>query len=300
MAVLIKLTQLRVRSLDIDFNEISWQLCETSDDVLDYTFQVQRSESPNGPWDSLSVPFQDQYVFLDKTVHTGDRYRKHFYQVAVLHVPSQVTCYFGPVAQEPDADLIAQELRRHMQLLFREFAGRRCWVLPVRTFGQRCTCWNSKLKSRTRSGCKLCWDTGFVRGYMHPIESWIQVDPSPKTKQFTNVGEQEQSNTTMRLVWYPPLKPDDLIIEPENRRWKVVQVNQTEQGRAAVHQEVQIHEVPPKDIEYAVPLVLDCALRDLWLNPKRNYTNPFTLGDFLDVELPDIVSMYTSTVRKPQ
>jgi hypothetical protein len=298
VGVLITIDRFHCRSLDIDKLELSWQVGETSEDILDYTFQVQRSESPNGPWDNLTPPFQDEYLYIDKTVHTGDRWRRHFYQIVVTNIPTQEKKCFGPVTQEPDADLIAQELRRHMQLLFREFAGRRCWVLPVRTFGQRCTCWNAKLKMRQRSGCKLCWDTSWVRGYMHPIESWIQVDPSPKTKQFTNVAEQEQSNTTMRLVWYPPLKPDDFIIEPENRRWKVVQVNQTEQGRAVVHQEVQIHEVPPKDIEYAVPLVLDRALKDIWFNPKRNYTNPFTLGDFLDEEMPDIMQMYSMGIRR--
>jgi len=299
VAVLLELVLLRCRSLDTDFNELSWALQETSEDVLDYTFQVQRSESPNGPWDNLSVPFQDQYLFFDRTLVVGDRWRKYYYQIHVVHVPTEDCKDFGPFAQIPDADLIAQELRRHMQLLFKEFAGRRCYVLPVRTFGQRCTCWNSKLRKRTRSGCVLCFDTGWVRGYMHPIESWIQVDPSPKTKQFTNVGEQEQSNTTMRLVWYPPLKPDDLIIEPENRRWKVVQVNQTEQGRAAVHQEVQIHEVPPRDIEFRVPLDLNRALKDIWFNPKRNYTNPTTLGDFLDEETPGIMELYTRGLRRP-
>jgi hypothetical protein len=293
MGVLIDIVEFRCRSLDVDKNELSWQLGPTSEDILDYNFQVQRSESPNGPWDILTPPFQDEYVYIDKAIYTGDRWRKFYYRIFVTQVPTGETKSFGPVSQEPDADLVAQELRRHMQLLFKEFAGRRCWVLPVRTFGQRCSCFNQKLKMRQRSGCKLCWDTSWVRGYLHPIESWIQVDPSPKTKQFTNVGEQEQSNSTMRLVWYPPLKPDDLIIEPENRRWKVVQVSQTEQGRAAVHQEVQIHEVPPKDIEYAVPLILDRALKDIWFNPKRNYTNPTTLGDFLDAEMPDIMRLYT-------
>jgi hypothetical protein len=112
------------------------------------------------------------------------------------------------------------------------------------------------------------------------------------------VGQQEQSNTTMRLVWYPPLKPDDLIIEPENRRWKVVQVNQTEQGRAGVHQEVQIHEIPPKDIEFAIPLNMDKALKDIFLNPQRNFTNPSTLDAFMDNELPGIMGLYPGATPK--
>lgn len=298
MGVLIELQDLRVRSLDIDFNELSWTLAETSEDVLDYTFQVQRSESPSGPFESLSPPVSDQYSFVDNTHHTGHRWRKYFYQVRVVQVPTGESKCFGPVSKDPDADLIALELRRHMQLLFREFAGRRCWVVPARTFGQRCSCWNPKLRQRTRSGCQLCFDTGFVRGYLSPIESWVQMDPSPKTEQNTNVGPQQQSNTTARLAWYPPLKPRDVLIEPENRRWRVVQVNQTEQGRASVHQEVQLHEVPPKDIEFAIPLNLDCALKDLWLNPARNFSNPQNLESFMDAELPNIFSLYTRPPRQ--
>lgn len=299
MGVALEVRELRVRSLDVDFNELTWKLADTSEDLLDYTFQVQRSESPSGPFDNLSITFQDKYNFVDNTLVTGHRWRKYFYQLAVVHVPSGASGTFGPVSKDPDPDLIALELRRHMQLLFREFAGRRCWVLPVRTFGQRCSCYNQTLKNRTRSGCQLCYDTGFVRGYLSPIESWMQFDPSPKSEQNTNVGAQQQSNTTARLVYYPPLKPRDVIVEPENRRWRVVQVNQTEQGRAAVHQEVQLHEIPPKDIEFSLTINLQNALSNLWLNPSRNYTNPQTLEAFMDGEIPSIYNLYASTYAKP-
>jgi hypothetical protein len=298
MGVSLEVKDFRVRSLDIDFNELSWRLVDTSEDILDYTFAVQRSESPSGPFDIIGRPFQDRFTFVDNTLSTGHRWRKYFYQLRVAHVPSGEFLDFGPVSKDPDPDLIALELRRHMQLLFREFAARRCWVLPARTFGQRCSCYNATLKQKRTSGCKLCFDTGFVRGYLHPIESWIQIDPSAKTEQNTNVGAQQQSNTTARLSWYPPLKPRDLIIEPENRRWRVVQVNQTEQGRAAVHQEVQLHEIPPKDVEFAVPLNLSEALRDLWLNPSRNYENPMNLESFMDSEIPAIYSLYTTYPRQ--
>lgn len=294
MGVPLALKEFRVRSLDIDFNELTWKLVDTSEDVYDYTFQVLRSESPEGPFDTLSVPFQDRYLFIDNTLATGNRWRKYFYKVRIARVADPTdTRDSDPVAKEPDADLIALELRRHHQLLFQEFAGRRCWILPVRTFGQRCSCWNPKLRDRTRSGCATCFDTGFVRGYLHPIEQWLQIDPSPKTKQTTNVGNQQQSNTTMRMAFYPPLKPDDLVIEAENRRWKVIKVTQTEKGRATLHQEVQLHEVPPKDIEFSIELDLNAALKDLWLSPSRNFTNPQNLEAFKDSEMPDIFSLYT-------
>lgn len=299
MSVSITVRAIRVRSLDSDFHDVSWEVESTSEDILDYTFQVLRSEGPSGPFEPCCIPLSDQYVFIDNVLVGGNRWRKYYYVIRVKHVPSGDEKDFGPTSHDPDPDLIAIELRRHMQLLFKEFAGRRCWVLPVRTFGQRCSCWNPTLRAATRSGCVTCYGTTFIRGYMHPIESWMQIDPSPKSEQNTNVGAQQQSNTTARLAFFPPLKPRDLIVEGENRRWRVVSVTQTEQGRASVHQEVQLHEVPPKDIEFRIPLVLDQALRDLWISPQRNFSNPMNMESFLDTQFPGIMSLFPAKRPKP-
>jgi hypothetical protein len=282
----------KVRSLDQDFNELSWKIADTSADVLDFTFTVMRSESPEGPYDVLGGPFEDQYIFVDNAIKVENRWRKYFYKLRVTKKVDDTFEDVGPIFKDPDADLIALELRRHMQLLFREYAGRRCWILPARTFGQRCSCWNATLQKSNRSGCVTCYDTGFVRGYMSPIESWIQIEPNAKSEQNTAVGAQQQSNTTARLAWYPPLKPRDVIIEGENRRWRVITVAQTEHGRAPVHQEVQLHEIPPKDIEFKIPLELEKALRDIWLGPERNFSNPHNLENFEEAELPKVFNLY--------
>jgi hypothetical protein len=295
MSVNLQAKGLKVRSLDLSFHEVSWRIVDTVEDVLDYTFQVLRSESPSGPFEALSQPFEDRYFLIDNIIQTAHRWRTYFYVLRVTHKLTGDFLDSEPVTKEPDPDLIALELRRHMQLLFREFAGRRIWALPVRTFGQRCECWSVRLQKRTRSGCILCFDTGFVRGYLSPIEIWGQVDPSPKTEQNTTVGALHQSNTTGRFGAYPPLKPDDLLIEPENRRWRVIQVNQTEQLRARVHQEVQLHEIPQRDVEFAIPLNMATALKDLWLTPARNYTNPHNLEAFENEEIPGIFSLYQTT-----
>lgn len=299
MPVSINIVDFLVRSLDNALNQVSWSIGDTSEDVLDYTFQLFRSESPSGPFDKLTEPFQDRFFFVDNAVYVGDRWRMLNYQLLVTHVPSGDTKTFGPVALEPTPDLIALELRRHIQLLFHEYAGRRCWVLPARTFGQRCSCWNATLKKRTRSRCVTCFDTGFVRGYLSPIEVWMQVDPSARAEQTSNVGAQQQSNTTGRLGYYPMLKPRDLIIEPENRRWRVVTVSATEHLRAPIHQEVQLHEIPPRDIEFEIPLKLDEALQDIYFEPARNYTMPMNLENFLKEEIPNIFSLYKTSIPNP-
>lgn len=294
---MLTVQRLRVRSLDIDFHEVSWEVAATHESVLDYTFTVLRSESPSGPFETLGAPFEDRYIFIDADLEPGNRWRMYHYVVRVTRKRDGVVVDTLPVAREAEPDLVALELRRHMQLLMHEFAGRQCWVLPRRTFGQRCSCWDPVLQQPTRGGCRLCWSTGFVRGYLSPIEVWMQIDPSAKTNTVSTVGTPQQGNTTARCGYYPPLKPQDLVIEAENRRWRVVSVSATEKGRAPIHQEVTLHEIPPRDIEFSIELTLDRALRDLWVSPPRNFSNPHTLDNVRDEEVPNIFALYPTRVR---
>lgn len=306
----IEVRNIKVRSLSVDFHEVSWEIAPTRQDLLDFTFQVLRSEAPAGPWEPISPEMEDRYLFIDNRIKVQNRWRVFYYLIRAKNKQSGGTTDFGPSAREADPDLIATELRKHINLLMREFVGRRCWVLPVRTFGQRCpACFNQTLKSRTRSGCRTCYDTGFVRGYHHPIEAWVQFDPSANGNQQTNLGELQQNNSTLRTGYFPPLKPKDIIIEPENHRWRVVQINSTERLRAPVHQEVQVHEIPVSDGEYLIELDLgtgrmtSCSgdvlqpllLKDLFLVGSRNFTNPQTLEAFERDEIPGIFSLYGGT-----
>lgn len=306
----LQVKDIRVRSLSVDFLEVSWTTESTAEDVLDYTFQVLRSEAPMGPFEEVSPEVEDRYLFLDNRVKISNKYRDFHYKIRVKHKPTGELKEFGPAVRGNEPDLIAQEIRKHVNLLMREFVGRRCWVLPARTFGQRCSaCWNDTLKQRTKSGCRTCYDTGFVRGYHSPIESFIQFDPSPKAEQETNVGKFQQQNTTARMGFFPSLKPRDIIIEPENRRWRVTNVSSTQRLRAVVHQEVQMHEVPKTDLEYLIEfdlgtqtlktangeVVAPLELKDLFLAGSRNYTNPHTLESFESEEIPGIFSLYPTT-----
>jgi hypothetical protein len=279
MPIGIKIKDFKVRSLDLDFNELSWSLQDTAEDVLNYTFQVFRSESPMGPYAAISQPFTDRYLYIDNAILVGDKWRTYYYRLNISNLLTGEIDETNSVSKEPEADLVGMEIRRHMQILFREHAGRRLWLLPSRQSGQRCECWSHRLSQRTRSGCMLCFDTGYIRGYYTPIELFGQIDPSPKANQVSNVGMQQQTNTTGRFPNYPLLKPEDVIVELENRRWKVVTVSGTEKARAVVHQEAGLHEIPRNDIEYAIPLVLEEATKDLWATPPRNYSNPMNLSN---------------------
>lgn len=289
---MLEIARLRVRSLDVDFTEVSWELQETSEDVLDYDFQVLRSEAVGGPWEALSVRFQDRYRFFDRFTHPFHNWRQLFYIVRVTHRVTGASKDFGPTQQQAEPDLIAVELRRHMNVLLREFTGRRCWLFPRRTFGQRCSsCWNKTLQKTTKSGCRTCFDTGFTRGYHHPIELFAQIDTGEPAVDVPNAP----GKNTARIIDIGGVKPRDILVEAENIRWRVVAVNQTEQVRSPIHLELTLQMIPKSDIEYSLPLVLDQALKDFSLSPARNFTNPHNLESFEDEEIPNVFSLYNTT-----
>lgn len=297
---MLDVVELAVTSLDVDYLEVSWKITDTTEDVLDYTMQVFRSESPAGPWDAVTQEFSDRYAVRDilpKPFHTG---RLLHYIVRTKHKVTGQQKDFGPVCRRPEDDLVSLELKRHLQILFREFAGNRCWVLPVRTFGQRCpACWDSVLTKRKRSGCPVCFDTGFVRGYLNPVEVWMQVDPgSPIAEQNQNTGPTHQQNTTARVPDFGIGKFRDVLVEADNTRWRIVSVGYTEHNRTPVMLEYQLHRIPESDIEYKIPINLSEALRDLRCSPARNRTNPQNLSSFQNEELPKIYSLYGGTYTK--
>lgn len=296
---MIRFTKIRVRSLDIDNREVSWEIEDTQEDTLDYTFQVFRSESVAGPWEQISVPFRDRYFFIDRAVPGFHFSRQLQYKVVAKHRVSNETTESEVADIQADADLVTLEVRRHLRVLMREFIGRRTWLLPVRTFGQRCVCWDARRQKSNRDGCPSCYGTGFLRGYLAPVELWMQFDTGGAMgEQTTGVGAQQQQNTTARIPYFGPIKPRDILIEGENLRWRVVSVNQTEHVRSPVQYELQLHLIPNMDIEYKYKLPLEEDLKDLYLSPPRNFTNPQNVDSVGDAELPDFLTLFPTTYTK--
>jgi len=276
-----------VRSFSLDFLEITWEIENTPRDPHDFVGYIDRSESPMGPWDMVAGPFEDRYRFVDNRVNLQHRWRQLYYRIRYIQKLDATNVYESePFTFTAEPDLVSAEIQRLERMLWEEFAGRACFIFPVRTFGQHCpSCMDGPDKGkgftmqRRRSQCLTCYDTGYVRGYFDPIEIFMQFDPSPQSIQTLPIAERQQNDTTARLPNFPLVKPRDIIVEAENRRWRVVQVSQTERLRNVVHQELRLHEIVKGDIEFQLPIRLD-NLRDFEPSPGRNFTNPQNLESF--------------------
>ena len=290
---------LRVRSFSLDFLELTWEIGDSDLDPHDYLCYILRSESPMGPWDLIAGPFEDKYRFVDNRVNLLHRWRQIYYRVRSVRKADVTDVAESEAAtQTAEPDLIAEEIQRLERLLWQEFSGRRCFIFPARSFGQRCgNCYDGPDKGkgftsqRRRSNCLTCYDTGFVRGYFDPIEIYMQIDPSPNSIQQLPIAERHQQDTSARLPNFPMVKPRDLIVEAENKRWRVVKVTATERLRSVVHQELILHAINLGDIEYQLPIRID-NLRDFEPSPVRNFINAQNLESFENEALRHALVIY--------
>ena len=278
---------LLVRGFSLDFLEVTWEIADTTLDVHDFQLEIFRSESPMGPWDPVAGPFEDRYRFVDNRVNLLNRWRQLYYKiVSTEKADTTNVSESDSFTFQAEPDLIAAEIQRLERLVWEEYAGRRCFIFPVRTFGQHCPhCFDGPDKGkghtsqRQRSHCLTCYGTSYVRGYLDPIEIFMQIDPSSKSNQLLPVAERQQVDASARLPNFPLVKPRDIIVETENRRWRVVRVTPTERLRSVVHQELVLHEIAKGDIEFQLPIRVE-NLRDFEPSPGRNFTNPQNLESF--------------------
>lgn len=250
----MKVLNLRVGSLDLNYMELSWELDAHRVEALTATMEVLRAGSPEGPFEVIGGPLVDTYRFRDYVAPLRGTFQYLYYKVRVSGVGGE---HESDVAtSDPRPPLDALEIIRVENLLFREFTGRPCALYSARTFGVRCaTCFDSVTQRRTLSSCTACYNTGFMRGFHNPVMVYAQIDPFAKTQQNTQQHVLEQASTQARLGVYPKLKPRDVLIERENVRWRVMAVTTTERLRAPVHQELTLFKIPLGDIEYKIPLV---------------------------------------------
>jgi hypothetical protein len=284
--------------MDLDHIDVFWEIGpvpgpkadEDRHEIFDYQFFLSRSEAMMGPYQPVAGPLRDQYWVRDIQVSLLHNWRDFFYKLLVLHVPTGETLQVGPTSfSQPAPDLIASEIMHQEDVLFREFIGRRCWLFPARTFGPRCSCFDVYSGRRTRSGHKMCFDTGFLGGFLSPVEVFVQIDPPGKSAQATALTELQPGDTSARMICFPPVNPKDILVESENVRWRVVRVSTTQRLRTTVHQELTIHQIPKGDVEYDLPVNVD--LKNLSPSAARNFTNPSNVKN--DADYSDIFDFWS-------
>lgn len=291
----LRVTSLIVRSFDLDHLDLFWEIDSIpaparerdTHEIFDYDFYVLRAaDTPLGEFKQLAGPLRDQYRLRDVEVTLLHKWRQYYYKIRVVHRPTGEEFVSEAQTHAPERDLVAAEIMRLEDKLFREFVGRQCLLFPIRTFGPRCICYDVTLGRVTRSGHLPCYGTGILGGYHAPILCYVQIDPVSVSRTESPLQEQQTRVTSARLISFPPVNPDDILVEAENKRWKVVSMTPTERLRGKVKQELTLHELPKGDVEFSLPVNIDP--RTFQPAAPRNFTNPQNLEAADD----DLASMF--------
>jgi len=251
----LELNNLTVECWDLNYLVISWSIKPTVEDVGLYTFSVLRSNSPEGPFKLVQGGLVNTFVYKDPSVNLKHRWRKYFYKVVVdPHNDPHYSPEIGPETQQGKPDVIATEIIRRNNLLLKNFVGIPAQLYIRKTWGQRCCiCWDPIKQRKIQSDCQVCYNTGFVDGFLGPIDMMINFSPSPEPVRQANF-EQHPDATNAWTANYPEISAKDIIIEDGCTRWRVVTPSFTQKRRVKVHQVLQLTGVNRNDIEYKLPL----------------------------------------------
>ena len=283
---MIKVSDIRVRSFDVDYLDIYWDIEPAFEDLNNYEFVVEKAESEFGPYEPLTGPIIDKYHVRDITLRGRfTYYTKIYYRIRVRNRETGDSLVYpetGGAKLAAKPDLAALEMARINNLRLKEFSGRKLWIFPKRKMGQRCgLCWDQTSGRKTRSQCPNCFDTAWVGGYHAPVEAYGLIATPNEQTIHANFGNVENENTSFMLGNYPELFEGDLVVEAENVRWRIAaSVSKVKKARSMVRQQAALHRIPKGDIEYRIPLNLsEDEVGILTASPERNYTNPQTLSE---------------------
>lgn len=274
---MISFRRTKVISFSLQYQDVYWEVENTSEDLQEYDFYVERAESELGPWQQIAGPLVDRYYLRDNSVPLLNANRILFYRVRAVARTSGKEASTSPFSRLGPLPLDALEIVRNEEIVLREHAGTRVWVFPIRTFGQRCPqCWDRALMKVTDDACPTCWSTGFSGGYHYPVECWAQLDSPTQVEQVTTNTQLQPNVVTMRVGPAPSIAPLDLIVDHLNRRWRVTAVANTARFGIPVRQQPTLTRVTKGSVEDAIPLNVDTAAIEL--RPTREYVNPQTPG----------------------
>lgn len=255
---MLQIKSFLVRSIANHTNELSWRTYQTgSHDSWDYTFQILRSESAEGPYESISPEFSDKYYFIDNQLPYRNDWRVLYYKLRVTDGASNYEDTGPEYLDSASSNLYALEIARSLREGLRYAAGTKLYVLPVRTFGKKCDCFDQVTGKRMKPMCEACFNVGFSGGYLTAIETYGQVGSYQKQSTLLpQKGTQVQMAATgIRLVNYPLVKENDVILEPQdNTRWRVVKVQPSKLAGTVISQIITAASIDHADMAYKIEL----------------------------------------------
>lgn len=192
--------------------------------------------------------YVDIYTSLNRTYYTvvpiGDR--------GELHKPGAQNTV---VRNTQEVDAISwefEEMVRRNAWLF-EQVGEPAYLLFRKWRGERCGCVYGLEQPKT--GCKNCFETGFMGGYIGPYD-FLFVPPDSAIQRELNEGGIKTTRDSRSFLGRSPIVQNgDLIIRRNGDRNVISNVVYKSPRGVILQQDFTVSLLPPGDTRYLIPVV---------------------------------------------
>jgi hypothetical protein len=247
----------QVQTYSLEFLIVSWSIAPLNRDLNDFTFSIYRSQGQH-PNDFVLVKdgLKSTFTWKDTGANQLSKHRKWFYKIRATEDDTGDYAESKIEGNPEIRDRTGISIIRRQEMLLRTKVGVPAFVVAERTTGQRCdTCWDEVKQRVSKANCDKCYNTGFIKGFMTPIQANINFNPSPKVVQIMGFGELQPNQTTAWMGPFPEVKPRDIIVEEGvGTRWRVVQTSTTRKRRLIIHQNLVLKEINRSDVEWEIPI----------------------------------------------
>jgi hypothetical protein len=228
-----------------------------------YFFDVFRSGSADGSWETVATDLEDIYFLIDESFSaSNDRSspdlfslgRVVYYKVVVTHTTDGTTEQIRKLEAGLDRRRsgIVRKLRRDAMVALRKGSGTEVAILKRRWWGEPCTC-RSMVGTTTRAHHEPCNGTGIIYGYWDPVYGFATRSSEPVNVATTEKGNEESHYIRVLMLDIPEVtRYDILVFLRDNKRFMVEEVTNTEIQTVSVHQELKVSELARSSREYAL------------------------------------------------
>lgn len=234
----------------------SWRTLTDFSDPEPWRFIVQESETPGGPWKTISDVLTNTFFFAEKEPRVAPKDQTLYFRV-LLETPKgkYVSHVESPYCSLPRREfLLAREIMRKEILMQKKSSGVLSFIWYKSIFGPPCKkCGDFVLGDTRDSKCPNCFGTGRVPGYYGPFPAYVTYSPMERNKNMQKPsGVDELYTISGRVIGSLRLKKDDVVVDPvSNSRFFVDTVqNLVEFRRYPVVQSAMLNEIAKTHVVY--------------------------------------------------
>lgn len=241
---MLYVSSLTVTSYDYNQATLAWTYTDPNASTTGTHVEVYRSETPEPvtAYSGVALDVSSTALsYTDTTISGLNSYQYHtwYYRIKIVN-ESDILVYdwSAPELIHFDPDSQAKKMIRYKKIGIKKY-GTLVKILKKRTEqGEQCDCFDPVLGRTTDDDCLLCHGTGIKTsgGYYDPIEVRAAINTRPKQNQITPFGLWQDNDALMDIMNYPVLAPDDIVIDQQNKRYKIKQISAYDKAQSLISQ----------------------------------------------------------------